>query len=249
VHHPGNGGNLIRATWPDLAVRPVSIGGVTVSYAQAEAVASLLAASRTSAIAPVLAHAGSPLAGCDYRGAAAPHLAAARTAPKTGKSGAAGRHVTKNAFLATVSGVLEAARAAAVGEALDAFAADERYMAEVAREAVAVRERAHVTAIRSRARLAADRAAGQCNATPGLCCNLATACGTGLCRFADPEFAAVTASAGPGRIPRPSRHSRPGTGFSISAAVAETAAAHPWTPAVYVTDSEVVRCNDGEAAA
>lgn len=248
MHHPGNGGNLIARPWPELAARSVSVGGVTVSYAQAEAVASLLAASRTSAIAPVLAHAGSPLAACDYKGAAAPHLAAARSAPKTGKSGAAGRHLTKNAFLATITSVLEAARAAALGEALDAFVADERYMAEVAREAVAVRERAHAAAIRSRARLAADRAIGQCNATPGLCCNLATACGTGKCRFADPEFAAVTATAGPGRIPRPARHARPGTGFSISAAVTETAAAHPWTPAVYVTDSDSVRCNDGEAA-
>jgi hypothetical protein len=237
VQYPGNGGNLIAAPWPELAEKMVSIGGVTVSYAEAVKATATLAASRTSAIAPVLKAARSPLSGCDYKQAAAPHLAAARSAPKTGRAGAAGRHLTKNAFLVTIATVLEAARAA-----------DERYMAEVAREAVAVRERNHVAAIRHRARLAADRAIGQCNATPGLCCNLATACGTGACRFADPEFAAVTASAGTGRIPRPSRHTRAGTGFGITAPAAEVAAERPWKPAVYVSDSDSVRCNDGEAA-
>src|SRR6266704_216784 len=87
-------GNL-ACRWPALAGRQVEVGGVRVTCAQAAAAAEILIASRTSAIAPVLRAAGHPLAGCDYFAAAGPYLARARAQPKTGRAGAAGRHVTK----------------------------------------------------------------------------------------------------------------------------------------------------------
>jgi hypothetical protein len=248
VPQPEHGGKqVIARAWPDLAGRVVIIGGLKVTYAEAEDAVAALAISRTSAIAPVLAAAGNPLAWCDYKDAAAPHMAMARALPKTGRAGAAGRHVTKTAFCVTIAGVLEAARAAALGEALDAFAADERYAAEMAREAVAVRERAHVTGIRSRIRIAAENAIAACNAH-SVTCALEVACGTGKCRFASPEFRAVTVPAGPGRLSRPVSHVRPGTGFSLTAATAQAVQLNPWKPAVYVSDSDSVTLADGEAA-
>jgi hypothetical protein len=74
----------LRAPWPSLAARLVTVGGAVVTYAEALRAAEVLAVSRTSAIAPVLRSAGSPLARCDYLAAASPYITAARLAPKTG---------------------------------------------------------------------------------------------------------------------------------------------------------------------
>lgn len=121
---------------PDLARRLVVVGGVAVAYAEAEAAVEILRESRTSAIAPVLNAAGSPLAMCQYKLAASPYIEKARQAPKTGKSGAAGRHVTKDAFLEAIRHKLEDAERAQVLEAFEAFGSDERYATAMAQDAM-----------------------------------------------------------------------------------------------------------------
>ena len=215
----------IAALWPGLLARWVSVGGVTVTCADIITAAGILAASRTSAIAPVLRAAGSPLASCDYFAVAAPYTGQARRAPKTGRSGAAGRHVTKNAFLMALGDVLASARDAETREAMAAFAADERYATAMARDAVDAREQAYASGMASVLRSAAARAVADCGAHAGqFRCAAATACGTGSCRFAAPPYAGVTAPAGPGRYVRPVNHVRAGETFSEASATAELTA-------------------------
>jgi len=234
--------------WPGLDWRTVVIGGLLVAYTEAERAASILVASRTSAIAPVLKAAGCPLWQCDYFGAAAPYLAAAKTAPKTGRIGAAGRHVTKTAFLTAVGQALAEARAAELAAALSAFATDERYAVAMAREAVAVRERAHAAGYRSAVRAAAVRAVTACAAASGeFTCRVTTACGTGACRFAAPEYRCVTAAAVPGKLTRPGNHAEGGAGFDSVAAAAELAERVPCRVGVLVHDYDEVHARD-EAA-
>ena len=64
--------------------RLLEVRDVAVSLGRGRAAAEILRDSRTSAIAPVLRSAGSPLASCDYFAAAAPYLATAKAAPRTG---------------------------------------------------------------------------------------------------------------------------------------------------------------------
>ncbi len=227
----------IAAAWPGLAARLVEVGGVRVSYAETLKAWAVLAGSRTSAIAPVLRAAGSPLAGCDYFGAAAPYLAWARRLPKTGRIGAAGRHVTKIAFLAAVERALAAARADELACWERALATDERYAAAIARDAVAVRQRAHAAGIRSAVRSAVSRAVVSCNARRGqFTCSEETACGTGGCRFAQPPYAPLDAPAGPGPVIRPWNHASRGAGFSADAAAAQLSGSRPWRAGVPVAD-------------
>jgi len=231
------GEHNIAAAWPSLAARLVEIGGVRVSYAEAVKSAAVLAGSRTSAIAPVLRAAGSPLADCDYFAVAAPHLAAARQLPKTGRIGAAGRHVTKIAFLAAVEQVLAAALEAELAGWASALATDERYAAAIARDAVTIRQRAHAAGIRSAVRSAVARAVAACNARRGeFTCSEASACGTGSCRFAAPPYAALDAPAPPGRMIRPWNHASRGEGFSADAAADQLARLRPWRAGVPVAD-------------
>jgi hypothetical protein len=231
--------------WPALAARQVEVGGVRVSCAQAVAAAEILIASRTSAIAPVLRAAGHPLAGCDYFAAAAPHLARARAQPKTGRAGAAGRHVTKHAFLAALTVALSAARERELAGWRSALATDERYAAAIARDAVAARQRAHAAGIKSALHAAVARAVAACGASAGqFTCTEAAACGTGQCRFAQPAYRELTAPAVPGKIIRPANHAEAGAGFSESGAAAELAAATPWRAGVPVSD-----CGTGREAA
>jgi len=241
---------LIIDAWPALAASPVSIGGVTLSYAQAASAAQRLAASRTSAIAPVLHAARSPLAACDYFSAAAPYLPRARSAPKTGRVGAAGRHVTKNAFIDAVNAALDLAAEHAVDEAVAAFGTDARYMTELAAEAVCVREKEHAAAVRAVVRTSASQAVAACEARAGqFCCALESACGTGACRFAPRELTGAGVEAGPGRVSRPANHVRPGTGFSLAPALAKAMADLPWTPAIHVHDADTACVGETEAAA
>jgi hypothetical protein len=236
VPYDARHGNL-AARWPALAGRLVRIGGAEVSFAAAVRAAEVLIASRTSAIAPVLRAASSPLAGCDYFAAAAPWLEQARELPRTGRAGAAGRHVTKWAFLAALSAVLDAARDAELSAWARALRTDERYAAAIARDAVAVRQRAHAAGIRSTLRAAVTRAIAACSARDGeFGCSESTACGTGACRFAQPPYRALTATAGPGRMIRPGNHAEAGAGFSESEAAAELAALVPWRDGVPVSD-------------
>jgi hypothetical protein len=216
-----------------------------VTYAEAVRAAAVLAASRTSAIAPVLRAAGSPLASCDYFAAAAPYLEVARAVPKTGRCGAAGRHVTKHAFLLAVFAGLDAARDAGLAGWQAALAADERYAASIARDAVVLRQRAHAAGIRSSVRAAVVRAVASCNAAQGqFTCTEQAACGTGACRFAQAAYSEISAAAGPGRIIRPRNHAQAGRGFSEAATAAELAGRHPWQAGVPVSD-----CRTGREAA
>lgn len=229
----------IAALWPGLLSRWVTVGGVTVTCADAIRAGEILSRSRTSAIAPVLRAAGSPLASCDYFAAAAPYTGQARRAPKTGRAGAAGRHVAKNAFLAALQAALASARDAETAEAMAAFAADERYATAMARDAVEARELAYAGGLRSALRSAVARAVTDCAAHSGeFRCAAATACGTGACRFAAPPYAGVTALAGPGRYVRPENHVRAGETFSeASAAVELTAPGHRASVQVWDADA------------
>jgi hypothetical protein len=234
-YDPGLGNMACR--WPALAAALVEVGGVPVSCAQAAAAAEILLGSRTSAIAPVLRAAGHPLAGCDYFAAAAPYLARARAQPKTGRAGAAGRHVTKWAFLAAISGELSAARERELASWRAALATDERYAAAIARDAVAVRERVHLAGIRSSVRAAVTRAVAACSARAGeFTCAETGACGTGTCRFSQPPYRALDVPAGPGRMIRPRNHEQAGAGFSEAQAAAQLAEAVPWRAGVPVAD-------------
>jgi hypothetical protein len=218
----------IAAMWPGLPARRTEVGGVTVTCADIVRASEILILSRTSAIAPVLRAAGSPLAACDYFAAAAPYIEQARRAPKTGRAGAAGRHVTKNAFLDALRAALVSARTAETAEAMAAFAADERYATAMARDAVDARARAYDAAVRSALRAAVGRAVEACTAHPGLFrCAAATACGTGSCRFAAPPYLAVSAPAGPGRYVRPANHVRAGETFSEASAAVELTSPGP----------------------
>jgi len=237
----------LRTPWPSLAARPVTVGGTRVPFADALRAAEILQASRTSAIAPVLRAAGSPLAGCDYFAAAAPYLAAARSAPKTGRAGAAGRHVTKNAFIESVMTALAIAREQDLEDALAAFTSDERYAVAVARAATDARERAYAAGVRSAVRSAVTRAVAACGAVAGLfSCSAATACGTGACRFASPAYRPATAVAAPGRFTRPANHVAAGRPFTEAGAAAELAAGGSFQAGVQVWDADALAA--GEAA-
>jgi hypothetical protein len=225
--------------WPVPPSRPVRIGGVTVTYTQAQQAGTVLTASRTSAIAPVLRAAGNPLAACDYFAAAAPYLEEARQAPKTGRAGAAGRHVTKAAFLAALTAAMRQAQDAELSRALSAFGCDERYAAAMAREAVTLRSRAHASSVRSQVRRAVQAALAACHAQAGqFSCAVAAACGTGACRFAAPALREVTAVAAPGKLERPGNHAEAGQGFSDVAVVAAVLDARPYRVSVPVRDED-----------
>lgn len=234
--------------WPSLAVREVTVGGVTVSFAEALRAAEILRGSRTSAIAPVLRAAGSPLAGCDYFAAAAPYLEAARSVPKTGRAGAAGRHVTKNAFLEAVGLALAAAREQDLTAAIEAFGSDERYAVAIARAATEARERAYLAGVRSAVRSAVARAVAACGACAGqFSCDARTACGTGACRFSSPAYRPAAAPAAPGRFTRPANHVDAGRPFTEAGAAAELAARGAASRGVQVWDSDALAA--GEKAA
>lgn len=215
------------------------VGGLPVPYAEALRAAQILSVSRTSAIEPVLRAAGCPLSRCDYFAAAAPYMAGARRAPKTGRAGAAGRHVTKNAFIEAVTLALALAREQEMAAALAAFAADERYATAIARDAVAARERAYAAGVRSSVRAAVARAVAACGAAQGLfACDAVTACGTGICRFSSPACRGVTVTAAGGKFARPVNHVDAGKGFTEAGAAAEVAAAGSYRAGVQVWDTD-----------
>jgi hypothetical protein len=238
----------LGAPWPSLAARLVTVGGARVTFAEALRAAEILRDSRTSAIAPVLRAAGSPLAACDYVAAAAPYLAAARAAPKTGRAGAAGRHVTKNAFLEAVALALTAARAQELEDALGAFSSDERYAVAIARAATEARDRAYAAGVRSAVRSAVARAVAACGAVAGQFeCSAVTACGTGACRFASPAYRTATVTAAPGRFTRPANHVSAGRPFTEAGAAAELADRGSCARGVQVWDADALAAG-GQAA-
>lgn len=225
--------------WPSLARRVITVGGVPVTYDEALSAAAVLAASRTSAVAPVLRSAGNPLADCDYRAAAAPYTERELRAPRTGRRGAAGRHVVKLALITGIITALAAARERELSAALEAFGDDERYAVAVAGDAVSARERAYAAGVRSAVRSAVGRAVAACGAAAGqFGCDAETACGTGGCRFASPPCREVTAVAAPGRLTRPANHVRAGSGFTDAGAAAQVAAAGSFRAGVAVWDAD-----------
>jgi hypothetical protein len=235
--------------WPALAERVLVIGGVSCTFTEVVNAALILSASRTSAIEPVLRAAGSPLACCDYFGVAAPYLAVARLAPKTGRAGAAGRHVTKNAFLEAVALTLTLAREQELAAALGAFGTDERYAVAIARDAVTLRERSYLAGVKSSVRSAVTRAVAACSAATGrFTCSEVTACGTGACRFAVPAYRGVTAVAGPGKFSRPANHTAPGESFADAPAAVQVAAAGSALAGVQVWDADRLQAGDLAAA-
>jgi len=122
--------------WPGLESAPVTVGGLTVTAVAACAAATALEASRTSAVAPVIAR--TPLAGCDFLSAAGPHLpwSASRDFRRDSlglpRRGAAGRHVVKDAVIAAIAAAVAQARAVLAEEALQLIGTDERYAAAIA---------------------------------------------------------------------------------------------------------------------
>jgi hypothetical protein len=239
----------LGSPWPSLAAREVTVGGTRVTFAEALRGAEILRDSRTSAIAPVLRAAGSPLASCDYFAAAAPYLAAARLAPKTGRAGAAGRHVTKNAFIESVVMACLLAREQEMADALAAFGSDERYAVAIARAATEARERAYAAGVRSAVRSAVTRAVAACGAVAGqFSCSARTACGTGGCRFSSPAYRPVTAPAdAPGRFTRPVNHVQGGQPFTEAGAVAEVSAKGGCSAGVQVWDADALAAGDKAA--
>jgi len=234
--------------WPALAARSVAVGGVSVSFAEALAAANILRSSRTSAIQPVLRAAGSPLAGCDYLAVAAPYMGTAREQPKTGRAGAAGRHLAKNAFIESVALLLTVARDQEIADAMEAFAADERYAVAVARDATGLRERAYLAGVRSTVRSSVARAVAACTAAAGLfTCDSVTACGTGACRFSSPACRGAVTAAGPGRLVRPFNHVRAGEGFTEAEAVTDLLGRPGPRAVVQVWDADALAAGDRAA--
>jgi hypothetical protein len=127
------------AKWPHLDRRTVTIGGITVTCAEALRACDVLLSNGACAIKAVLAAAGSPLAECDYHAVYRPGWAAAKAAlDRTGRPGAAGRHLAKHAFAAAVRAQVTQAACDSVRDALDAFSRDERYAALIAQDANAL---------------------------------------------------------------------------------------------------------------
>lgn len=238
----------LGAPWPSLSAREIAVGGVRVPFGETLRAVKILRDSRTSAIAPVLRAAGSPLAECDYFAVAAPHLAAARLAPKTGRAGAAGRHVTKNAFIEALLLAMAVAREEDLACALAAFESDERYAVAIARAATETKERSYVSGVRSSVRAAVARAVAACGAAAGqFTCDAQTACGTGACRFAVPAYRPATAPAAPGRFTRPANHVEAGQPFTEAGAAAELAARGASAQRVQVWDADVLAAGDRAA--
>jgi hypothetical protein len=125
--------------WPVIYSRTVTVGGVTVTCAEAVRATEVLLSNGACAIRAVLKAAGSPLADCDYHAVYRPGLDQARRAlDETGRPGGAGRHLAKHAFAAAVRRAVADQACQAIGDAMDAFASDERYAAAIARDALAI---------------------------------------------------------------------------------------------------------------
>jgi hypothetical protein len=238
---------LPAALYPALPGRVIEAGGARCTYAEAGAAVAVLERSAGLMVRQPLAAAGSVLAACDYHAAAAPWKDPSAL-PRGGR-GAAGRHVTKTAFIAALRHAMEAAASAEparhfgpeISAARSAFGADPAFGAAMASAAVAIARRRHRESLRSALRRSVAAATAACTATGGACA-LEVACGTGGCRFATGALALVTSAAvsapeGGGAV-RPACHADAGAGFSLGAALDALAAAVPWRPALPVADGD-----------
>lgn len=220
----------------DPAEVPVVIGGVRVSVLSAVYAASVLERAPGLMIRQPLARIGHPLAKCNYHAEAAPYRDHFLAALTFSGRGAAGRHVAKHAFIYAVRGrCREAMELAVVADLLDeayaAMGSDPSYIMEMAETAVAVMVHQHQWQLRQQLKAAQVKARKACSAADGqFMCSVASACGTGDCRFAEGIFAQLTAEAKPGRSPRPANHG--GDPYSAEPALAELEQLYPFRVAV-----------------
>lgn len=107
-----------------------------------------------------------------------------------------------------------------VAAARRAFLADVTYAVNIARAGAAILRKRDISAARRRIREAETTAHLECRDTEPFECHAHSACGTGDCKFATTDLAALTA-AGSGTRERPQRRNA-GT-YSIEPAVTELA--------------------------
>ena len=229
------------------------IGGVPVTREQAESALDVLRSSSGMMVRQPLQRAGNPLAYCDYHAAAAPYRLHASEVPAAGR-GAAGRHLTKPAFVIAVESVLaeerdqeqrqaELERAvsrlrcavlpAQVERAMSAFVSDYSYTAAMAAAAVAVLRKRHQAGQRALLRAASQAAVSACARQDGMFqCRAAAPCGTGDCRLARGVLAQL---APPPEVPprgmtlaRPANHVTGGR-FSPDSMLPGLLERQPWT--------------------
>jgi hypothetical protein len=199
---------------------------------------------------------GSPLAQCDYHSAAAPWRSRYLSVPVQGR-GAAGRHLTKSAFMDCLASMLEKAsleelrqrQSFLIGGMRSAMARDYALPAAIASAASSLWRRDYQQRLRAQLRSAARQATAACEAKRGqYACALEGACGTGSCRFARGVMAAITVPAGEGRVPRPGNHQDP-HGYSLAQALAALEAAQPMRIGVRVSDGDAGQATEGRTRA
>lgn len=88
-----------------------------------------------------------------------------------------------------------------VEEALRAFGADVTYAVEMSKQAVTVERKRATWKVRAAAKKAEEEARTECDKHEFVC-EVKNPCGTGDCRFADPEFSGVY-QIGTGKTERP----------------------------------------------
>lgn len=113
--------------------------------------------------------------------------------------------------------------AAAVDTALAAFGTDVSYAVAMARAAVVIGRKRRVWQARKDLREAEARAHAECAATGPFDCHAESPCGTGDCKFATGEHAALAVTA-PGPTVRPQASNR--RTYSLEPAVAALADRH-----------------------
>lgn len=235
---------------------PVAIGGLTVGYLTAVRALHCLAAHPGLMIRQPLLAIGNPVAQCDYHAEAAAFRSRYLSEPVSGR-GAAGRHLTKSAFLDALEAAIDDARCRAatlwlnadVAAAQEALARDFSLSAVIAAQAVSIWRKRHQQQLRSRVRQAVRQAVSMCEARRGQFeCDWQGACGTGGCRFARGMLTRVLAPAGEGRVPRPANHVACGTGYSLTAAEQALEALQPFQVGVHVSDDDRARVKETAAA-
>jgi len=242
--------------WPGLPGRPVRIGGITVTYAEAAAARAALAKAGGIMVRQVLKAAGSPLAVCDYHAAAVRFRGQFLAVPAAGR-GAAGRPVARQAFIKAIEEALRQAEtaeparhfAAELDACRAAFGSDAGYAAAMAGVAVQARQAEHAARLRAMVTAAAREAVSACAARSGeFSCAASAACGPGDCRLASGAMAQLRVPAGPGRLPRPGNHVQAGRGFGTGPALAALEKAVPFTVAVRVSAAAAARACGAVAA-
>jgi hypothetical protein len=126
---------------------PVTIGGIVTTALEVARALQVLTASAGMMVAQPLRKANSPLAACDYHAAARPWKAASAASDPHHGRGAAGRHITKVAFMACLSAALKAAQRLSrlsgfrdlVAEAIRAFGTDVSFAESICDLARAIR--------------------------------------------------------------------------------------------------------------